>query len=485
MAFTLSFALLGAILMTLDADSGFAELRGQEQGSGRKAQWLDAQAARAISRPADMGGDAPQTYRGSLSRLLAVAFIGAPYLGSEFLPMLDEGNIWLTITLPPATVLDKTKEIEGKVRAILKSYPEVNNVTTQVGRPDDGTDPKGPNNMEIMADLKPHDTWRFADKEELIADMTKKIHAIPGVPTNFSQVIQDNVEEALSGVKGAIAIKIYGPNLEILEDKSAQVASVINGIRGAADVEAIKVGGQTELNITLNRSRMARYGLNINDVNTTIQTAMGGTAVNSFYEGDRLFDVTLRMAEPYRDAVDDVSNLAIPVPSGGILPLSAIAKIEVRQGAARVAREGGGRMVAVKANLLGRDQGGFVAEAMETVKAQVKLPPGYTMTWGGQFENQQRANKRLKVILPLSAGMIFILLFWAFRSMRKALLVILMVPFTLIGGLGRSGLGRAASVRLRCGGLYCRSRYLGTEWRHHGGAVHGDYAQRQGVCAIV
>jgi cobalt-zinc-cadmium resistance protein CzcA len=316
----------------------------------------------------------------------------------------------------------------------------VNNVTTQVGRPDDGTDPKGPNNMEIMADLKPHDTWRFADKEELIADMTKKIHAIPGVPTNFSQVIQDNVEEALSGVKGAIAIKIYGPNLEILEDKSAQVASVINGIRGAADVEAIKVGGQTELNITLNRSRMARYGLNINDVNTTIQTAMGGTAVNSFYEGDRLFDVTLRMAEPYRDAVDDVSNLAIPVPSGGILPLSAIAKIEVRQGAARVAREGGGRMVAVKANLLGRDQGGFVAEAMETVKAQVKLPPGYTMTWGGQFENQQRANKRLKVILPLSAGMIFILLFWAFRSMRKALLVILMVPFTLIGGLAGLGL---------------------------------------------
>ncbi len=440
MAFTLSFALLGAILMTLTlipALLSYAvrnkDLAEKHSGWMHKLQelyrdlllWAETRRKRIVAA--------------SLA-LLAVAFIGAPYLGSEFLPMLDEGNIWLTITLPPATVLDKTKEIEGKVRAILKSYPEVNNVTTQVGRPDDGTDPKGPNNMEIMADLKPHDTWRFADKEELIADMTKKIHAIPGVPTNFSQVIQDNVEEALSGVKGAIAIKIYGPNLEILEDKSAQVASVINGIRGAADVEAIKVGGQTELNITLNRSRMARYGLNINDVNTTIQTAMGGTAVNSFYEGDRLFDVTLRMAEPYRDAVDDVSNLAIPVPSGGILPLSAIAKIEVRQGAARVAREGGGRMVAVKANLLGRDQGGFVAEAMETVKAQVKLPPGYTMTWGGQFENQQRANKRLKVILPLSAGMIFILLFWAFRSMRKALLVILMVPFTLIGGLAGLGL---------------------------------------------
>ena len=441
MAFTLSFALLGAILMTLTLIPTLLsyavrnkDLAEKHSGWMHKLQekyhdlliWAETRRKRIVAT--SIG-------------LLAIAFMGAPYLGSEFLPMLDEGNIWLTITLPPATVLDKTKEIEGKVRAILKSYPEVNNVVTQVGRPDDGTDPKGPNNMEIMADLKPHDTWRFADKEALIADMTQKIHAIPGVPTNFSQVIQDNVEEALSGVKGAIAIKIFGPDLEILEDKSAQVASVINSIRGAADVEAIKVGGQTELNITLNRSRMARYGLNINDVNTTIQTAMGGTAVNSFYEGDRLFDVTLRIAEPFRDAVDDVSNLSIPLPSGGILPLSAIAKIEVRQGAARVGREGGGRMVAVKANLLGRDQGGFVAEAMEKVKEQVKLPPGYTMTWGGQFENQQRANKRLKVILPLSAGMIFILLFWAFRSMRKALLVLMMVPFTLIGGL--AGLGFA------------------------------------------
>jgi cobalt-zinc-cadmium resistance protein CzcA len=194
------------------------------------------------------------------------------------------------------------------------------------------------------------------------------------------------------------------------------------------------------LNITLDRSRMARYGLNINDVNTTIQTAMGGAAVSSFYEGERLFDVTLRMDEPYRNGVNDVSDLLIPLPNGGTLPLSEIAKIEVRQGAARVAREAGGRMVAVKANLLGRDQGGFVAEAMEKVNAQVQLPPGYTMTWGGQFENQQRANKRLKIILPLSALMIFVLLFWAFRSMRKALLVILMVPFTLIGGLAGLGL---------------------------------------------
>jgi cobalt-zinc-cadmium resistance protein CzcA len=435
MAFTLSFALLGAILLTLTLIPALLSYAVKNKDLSEKhSAWMHELQEKYLALLIWAEKRRKRIVAASLG-LLAAALIGAPYLGSEFLPMLDEGNIWLTITLPPATVLDKTKEIERQVRAILKSYPEVNNVVTQVGRPDDGTDPKGPNNMEIMADLNPRDTWRFADKEALIADMTQKIHDIPGVPTNFSQVIQDNVEEALSGVKGAIAIKIFGPDLEILEDKSEQVARVIGGIRGAADVEAIKVGGQTELNITLNRSRMARYGLNINDVNTVIQTAIGGAAVNSFYEGERLFDVTLRMDEAHRNSVNEVNKLLVPLPGGGTLPLSEIARIEVRQGAARVAREAGGRMVAVKANLLGRDQGSFVAEAMQKVKAQVILPPGYSITWGGQFENQQRANARLKVILPLSALMIYVLLFWAFGSTRKALLVIMMVPFTLIGGI--------------------------------------------------
>ncbi len=434
-AFTLSFALLGAILLTLTLVPTLLAYAVRKKDLAEKHSvwmhklqdkyrhlllWAETKRKRIVS--ASIG-------------VLALALTGALFLGTEFLPKLDEGNIWLTITLPPATALETTKGVERRVRDILRSYPEVNNIVTQVGRPDDGTDPKGPNNMEIMADLKPHDTWRFADKEDMIADMTRKIHEVPGVPTNFSQVIQDNVEEALSGVKGEIAIKIFGPDLEILEDKAGQVASIINGIRGATDVSAIKVGGQTELNITLDRGRMARYGININDANATIQTALGGSAVSSFYEGDRIFDVTLRIAEPYRDAVDDVGNLPVNLPGGaGTLPLGAIANIEVRQGAARIGREAGGRMVAVKANLLGRDQGGFVAEAMEKVKQQVKLPPGYTMTWGGQFENQQRAAARLRVIVPLSVLMIFVLLFWAFRSMRKALLVILMIPFTLIGG---------------------------------------------------
>jgi len=439
-AFTLSFALLGAIILTLTLLPALLSYAVKNKDLAEQhSEWMHKLQKRYSKLLIWAEGRRKAIVSASVG-LLVVTLALSPLLGSEFLPKLDEGNIWLTITLPPATALDKTKEVERQVRAILNSYPEVNNVATQVGRPDDGTDPKGPNNLEIMADLNPHDVWRFADKEAMIADMTRKIQEIPGVPTNFSQVIQDNVEEALSGVKGEISVKIFGPDLEILEDKSTQVAGVLSGIRGSADVAAIKVGGQTELNITLDRQRMSRYGLNINDVNATMQTVLAGSTVNSFYEGDRRFDVTVRIAAPFRDAVDDVRELPVAMPGGGSIPLGSIAHIDIRQGAARVGREAGGRMVAVKANLLGRDQGSFVAEAMEKVNAQVTLPPGYTMTWGGQFENQQRAVKRLKVIVPLSILMIFVLLFWAFKSMRKALLVILMVPFTLIGGLAGLGL---------------------------------------------
>ncbi|HUX63070.1 CusA/CzcA family heavy metal efflux RND transporter [Sulfuricella sp.] len=436
MALTLSFAILGAILLTLTLVPALLSFILKNHDLAEKhSPWMHrlqekykalliwAQAKRGKIVVVSVG-------------LLALALALAPQLGSEFLPKLDEGNIWLTITLPPATHIDKTEEIEHQVRGILRAYPEVTKVISHVGRPDDGTDPKGPNNLEIFADLKAKGTWRFADKEALIADMTRKIRTIPGVPTNFSQVIEDNVEESISGVKGEIAIKIFGPDLDILEAKAEQVAAILNTIRGAADVAAIKVHGQTELDIALSRERMSRYGINVSDVNATIQTALAGAVVNTFYERDRRFDITLRLQKPFRDAVDDVAELPVALPgNAGNIPLGSIADIEVKQGPTRITREAGGRYVAVKANLLGRDQGGFVAEAMEKVNARVKLPQGYSMTWGGQFENQQRAMKRLAVIVPLSVLGIFVLLFWAFRSMRFAALVLLMVPFTWIGGL--------------------------------------------------
>lgn len=442
MTYTLSFAILGAILLTMTLIPSLLSYAVHRYDLSEKhSTWMQAIQERYRSLLARAFPTSLPIFAVSAALLILSIALGSR-LGSEFLPKLDEGNIWLTITLPQATNLEKSKEVERMVRGILQSYPEVSSVISQVGRPDDGTDPKGPNNMEILADLKPHETWRFSDKEDMIADMTKKIRTIPGVPTNFSQVIEDNVEESLSGVKGEIAVKIFGPDLDILEDKAEQVTSILSGIRGAADVAAIKVGGQSELDIVLKREQMARYGLTVNDVNATIQTAMAGMSATSFHEGDRQFDVTVRMKAEARDAVDDIAEIPVALPGGtGTLPLGAIADIDVKQGPARIGREAGGRNVAVKANLIGRDQGGFITEAMDKVKAQVHLPPGYTMTWGGQFENQQRAMKRLAVIVPLSVLGIFVLLFWAFRSMGLAALVLVLIPFTWIGGL--SGLALA------------------------------------------
>ncbi|GAO36738.1 acriflavin resistance protein [Sulfuricella sp. T08] len=435
-AFTLSFAMLGAIILTMTlVPTLLAWTMKRHPMAEKHSVWLHhiqdwyrmvlvrAQEKRTLV----MAGS---------TAILALTLALAPMLGSEFLPKLDEGNIWLTISLPTSSSLQKTEQIEHRVRAILQSYPEVGNIISQVGRPDDGTDPKGPNNMEFLADLKPRNTWKFDNKESLIADMSAKIRTIPGVPTNFSQVIEDNVEETLSGVKGEIAVKIFGPDLEILTQKSEQIAAILNGIAGAADVAAVKIGGQSELDIVIDRDQIARLGINVADVNSAIQTALAGNAVNAYFEGDRRFDITIRLKESFRDSIDDIAELQINLPAGaGTVPLGDLARIDIRQGAARISREAGGRNASVKANLLGRDQGSFVAEAQQKVAAQVHLPPGYQITWGGQFENQQRAVKRLEIIVPITVFLIFSLLFWAFRSVRKALLVLSIVPFTLIGGI--------------------------------------------------
>jgi len=377
---------------------------------------------------------------------VAFALLLAPRLGSEFLPKLDEGNIWLTITLPTSASLETTKQVERLVRGKLLAYPEVTHVITQAGRPDDGSDPKGPNNLETLVDLRPRGEWRFADKDALIASMTTSLSAIPGITTNFSQVIEDNVEEALSGFKGEIVVKIGGSDLDILEAKATQVAAVIQGIRGATDVEATRIGGQSEVVITPDRMRLARYGISINDVDVLINEALSGQAVTSFFQSDSRFDVVVRVAEKYRNGVDAIANLQLALPGTqvgngpGTIALGDVAKIEVRQGASRILRESGSRTVIVKVNLLARDQGSFVEEARQAVAARVTLPPGYHLEWGGQFENSQRASQRLMVIVPCTALLIFTLLFWAFRSVRLASIVLAMVPFTLVGGLAALGI---------------------------------------------
>ena len=455
-ALTFSFAMLGAVILTLTLIPALASFAVAGKGMAEKhTAWIDNLTATYRRILTWAQAHRTSVVSGSLLALL-LSFVLGSHLGTEFLPKLDEGNIWLTITLPSQTALEQTKEIERKVRSILMEYPEIKQVIAQVGRPDDGTDPKGPNNLEILAELKPHDQWQtqwHGEKEKLVSDLTAKIRTMPGIPTNFSQVIQDNVEEALSGVKGEIAVKVYGPDLDILQEKADQIARILGSIRGATDVAAIKTGGQTELQIRLDREKMARYGINVADANNVVQTALAGQAVGSFYQGERQFDVTVRLKEQFRDAVDDVGNLQVALPTGtGSVSLADIAKIEIKQGAGRIMREGGGRNASVKANLIGRDQGSFVQEAQQAVKEQVNLPVGYFITWGGQFENQQRALKRLEIIVPISALTIFGLLFWAFKSMRKSILVLAMVPFATIGGLlGLASAGLHLSISAAVG----------------------------------
>jgi cobalt-zinc-cadmium resistance protein CzcA len=445
-ALTLTFALIGAVLLTFTLlPTLLAYVVRNRPLVEKHKPWLDSLQERYRILVVWVMGHARKALLLSIIPVI-VAFALATRMGSEFMPKLDEGNIWLSITLPTSSSLEHTKDIERLIRAKLLAYPEVFRLISHVGRPDDGSDPKGPNNLESLVDLKPRDQWRFVNKEALISSMSKDLSSIPGIMTNFSQVIQDNVEESLSGFRGEIVAKISGASLEILEEKAAEIVAVIEHIRGATDVEATKLSGQSEVVVVPDRAKLARYGIGINDVSTLVTQAMSGASVTSFYDSDKRFDVVVKIDREHRNSIDAIAALQLEIPGTqvgnglGTLALGDVASVEIREGASRILREAGTRIVIVKMNLLGRDQGSFVAEAQKTVQDKVKLPPGYNLSWGGQFENSQRATKRLTVIIPFTILLIFSLLFWAFRSLRMASLVIGMLPFTLIGGLAALGL---------------------------------------------
>jgi cobalt-zinc-cadmium resistance protein CzcA len=356
-------------------------------------------------------------------------------IGTEFMPKLDEGNIWLTLTLPTPISLDKAKEIERAVRERIETFPEAKTILTQLGRPEDGTDPKGFNNLEILIALQAKETWRFKRKDQLIEAMNDKLSVFPGVQLNFSQVIQDNVEEAISGVKGEIAVKIFGEDLKTLQEKADQVVRILKSTRGSTDVAAEQQAGLAQVVIEIDRARIARHGINVRDVEDVLEMAVGGKAASQLLEGSRRFDIAVRLAGEGRSSVADLENLTVKAPDGSRIPLAQLAEIKVDIGASRISREENIRRIAIKCNLIGRDQGSFVQEAMPRVAREVVLPPGYRVVWSGQFENQQRAMKRLSIIVPISLTLIFVLLFWAFQSVKHALLIVMNVPFALIGGL--------------------------------------------------
>lgn len=434
MAFTLSFALVASMLFSLTfvpamltyllgpnlAERHNALVHAMEDHYRRLLEWV-LKHARIVFF--------------SAVAALVLSFMTVRLIGTEFMPKLDEGNIWLTITLPTPVSLTTAKELERQVRDKLEAFPEAKMVLTQLGRPEDGTDPKGFNNLEILVDLTPKGTWRYKKKDELVQAMDKELDIFPGILTNFSQVIQDNVEEAISGVKGEIAIKVFGSDLQTLQDKANQITHIIASIQGATDIAAEQQAGLAQVIVEIDRAKVSRYGINVVDVEKVMEIGMGGKAASQFLEGEKRFDITLRYEENARNSVGGLESLTVSTPDGQRIPLSELATIKINQGASRISREDNMRRIAIKANLIDRDQGSFVAEAQKKVAAQVDLPPGYHIVWSGQFENQQRAMKRLAIIVPISLGLIFVLLFWAFMSIKNALLIVMNVPFALIGGI--------------------------------------------------
>jgi cobalt-zinc-cadmium resistance protein CzcA len=372
---------------------------------------------------------------------LALSLAAASRLGSEFLPALEEGNFWIRASLPPTISLDAGTEATRKMREILLKHPEVITVVSQHGRPDNGSDASPFSNVELFAPLKPFEEWPAnLTKEKLTEQLQKELgEELPGVGFNFSQYIQDNVEEALSGVKGANSVKIVGPSLQVLEQLASQVMAQMADIRGVADLGIFHLQGQPNLNIKINRENAARYGLNTGDVNTVVQAALGGTNATTVLEGDRQFALAVRLDPRYRSSIDAIRavKVAYQTPSGtnAYIPLSGLADISLDTGASFIYRERSQRYIPIKFSIRGRDLGSTVAEAQQRIANAVKLPNGYQIIWAGEFEDLQNAKQRLLIVIPITLLLILVLLYGLFNSLRDSLLSLAGIPFAIGGGL--------------------------------------------------
>jgi len=371
---------------------------------------------------------------------LVVTGILAANVGSEFLPALDEGNIWLRTTVLPTSVsLEESVRIAKRMRQIIGKFPEVANVTSQTGSPDDGMDPNLFSNIELFLDLKPADQWRpefHRNKHELITALNKELAVIPNILLYFSQYIQDNVDEAVAGAKGMLAIKIYGPDIVVLQHLGDQIAHIANGISGMVDVANNQQLGQPQYRVVINRDAASRYGVNVSDVQNLVETAIGGKVGTRLVDGEKRFPVLVRFSKEYRNTEHALDNILID-PPGPIssVPLSQMASIKYGYGAAFITREANARVMYVRINLRGRDLGSAVREAQEKIGRQVKIPEGYRLVWAGQYQFQQEANARLMIIVPITLIMIYLILLAAFRSHRNAFLIMCSVPLAGLGGI--------------------------------------------------
>ena len=439
MAWTVAFALLGAVIFSMTIApvlTSFLFRRGTRDWQNPAFVWLRERYRRALEWTIDR--------RWVMAGVLIVTVCISGYLvitgaiGSEFLPHLDEGALWVRGTLAPSTGPTEGIRVMNQARIVLCSFPEVTQCWSQVGRPDDGTDTTGFFNTEFFIDLKPRERWRpvfHQDKDELIAAMDRELEKIPGAVWGFSQPIADNMEEAVSGVKGELATKIYGEDLQTLEEKGNEIAAVMRGVNGIEDLGIFQVLGQPNLNVTVDRAQAARYQINVADVQDAIQTAVGGNALTQVLQGEARYDLVLRYLPQYRDTREAIQNIRLLSPTGERVSLAQLCKIEEREGASEIYREGNQRYIAIKYSVRGRDLGGAVEEAISKVNEKVNLPTGYRIDWQGEYASQKRSSARLMVIVPITIFLIFMIIYAAFGSVKWTLLILITIVVAPLGGL--------------------------------------------------
>jgi len=435
MAFTVGFALLGSLILTMTLVPTLCSLllKGKVEEKDPKLLVKIREAYLPFLKQSLTHPKKVLVITGSA---LAFSLLLVPFLGSEFLPTLDEGSLTVqSFRLPSVSVTDTVRTTASVEKAIL-SFPEVTKVVARAGRAEIASDPMGIDISDIFVSLKPRSEWKTAStKEELVDKMRERLENIPGMSFSFSQPIALRVDELISGVKSQVAVKLFGEDMAVLKARGNEIAEVIRGVAGAADVQVEKVTGLAYLQIDIDREAIARYGINVAEIQEVLELAAGGKAVSELFEGQKRFSVALRFPEGLSNSPDKFGELLISAPGGARIPLKQLARVYTEEGPAQISRENGSRRIVVESNVSGRDMGSFVADAQKAIEEKVKLPPGYYVTWGGQFENQQRAMARLAVILPICLALIFILLFSAFGSVRQAFLIILNVPFALIGGI--------------------------------------------------
>ena len=437
LAWTIGFALLGALLFSIVVTPVLSSIlfrNGAKEWSNPLMSFLTDRYRNGVYWAIH--------HRAITAGVSVAAFFMAVYLmfsviGSEFLPHLDEGAMWVRGTLAPSTGPEESLAISNQARLILARFPEVTEVVDQIGRPDDGTDSTGFFNTEYFVNLKPKEEWRPVfnqSKGDLIASMDQQLEKIPGVIWGFSQPIEDNMEEAVSGVKGELSVKIYGDDFKTLEQKGNEVVAVMSKIPGIADLGLFRIIGQPNLTFTVDRDAAARYGINVADVQDAIQTAVGGTTLSEVLKGEAQYDLVLRYQKQYRDTKEAIENVRLLSPSGERVSLSQLTKIATRDGAEEIYREGEQRYIAVKYGVRDRDLGGAVEEAIATVNKQVPLPKGYHFEWAGEYQSKQRADRRLAMIVPLTVVLIAVILFTMFKSFKWAGLILVNVALAPVGG---------------------------------------------------